>query len=239
MAPGFVAALMAFAGPLLAQSMTGATGVQPKVTPQDIKKHLGSEVIACGRVVMYDCDVSTGALALDLDTPYTRRDGITVEIAREHWASSLGHGLTNAYLFAQVCASGKAKKVGSRYRILVDRHQEIEIVSPPPPDTFLLDPSAVQSCAAGVTPPELLSEVKPMYTGEAMRGKQEGLVYLEGVVRPDGSVGDIRVLVPLLPELGLTTNAVKAVKQWRFRPATLGGRPVSVLATFELKFTLK
>jgi TonB family protein len=38
---------------------------------------------------------------------------------------------------------------------------------------------------------------------------------------------------------GLDQEAIKAAKQWRFRPGTRFGEPVAVLVTIELTFTLR
>jgi outer membrane biosynthesis protein TonB len=38
---------------------------------------------------------------------------------------------------------------------------------------------------------------------------------------------------------GLDQEAIKAAKQWRFRPGTRLGEPVPVLITIELAFTLR
>ena len=51
----------------------------------------------------------------------------------------------------------------------------------------------------GVSPPRLLREVKPQYTAEAMRAKIQGTVWLEVVVQPDGTVGDVRITKSLDP----------------------------------------
>lgn len=91
----------------------------------------------------------------------------------------------------------------------------------------------------GVTLPVLLREVRPQYTSDAMRAKVQGTVLLECVVRPDGSVGDVRVVHSLDAVFGLDGEAVKAAKQWRFRPGTRLGEAVSVLITIELTFTLR
>jgi TonB family protein len=91
----------------------------------------------------------------------------------------------------------------------------------------------------GVTTPELLQEVKPAYTAEAMRAKVQGSVYLECVVRADGSTGDCRVVRSLDPTFGLDQEAIRAARQWRFRPGTRFGQPVPVLVTIELMFTLR
>jgi TonB family protein len=64
-------------------------------------------------------------------------------------------------------------------------------------------------------------------------------VRLEGVVRPDGSVTDVRVTRSLDPVFGLDEEAIKAARQFRFAPGTRFGEPVSVLVSFEIEFTLR
>lgn len=91
----------------------------------------------------------------------------------------------------------------------------------------------------GVELPRILREVKPQYTADAMRAKVQGVVELEAVVLPDGSVGDVRVTHSLDPVFGLDDEAIKAVKQWRFAPGTRLGQPVAVLVGIELTFTLR
>ena len=91
----------------------------------------------------------------------------------------------------------------------------------------------------GVTLPQLLHEVKPQYTSDAMRAKIQGSVLLECVVRADGLVGDIRVIRSLDPTFGLDQEAVKAARLWRFKPGARLGEPVPVLVTIELTFTLR
>ena len=46
----------------------------------------------------------------------------------------------------------------------------------------------------GVTSPRVISEVKPNYTGEAMRARIQGMVTMEAIVMPDGSVGNVQVI---------------------------------------------
>src|SRR3954471_5153358 len=92
----------------------------------------------------------------------------------------------------------------------------------------------------GVPSPVLVREVKPNYTSDAMRAKLQGVVEMEAVVLPDGSVdpNSIRINRSLASTLGLDQQAVIAVKQWRFRPGTLKGQPVAVIVNVELTFTL-
>lgn len=91
----------------------------------------------------------------------------------------------------------------------------------------------------GVEPPRLLREVRPQYTADAMRAKVQGIVWLECIVLPDGTVGDVRVVRSLDPTFGLDQEAVKAAKQWRFIAGTRFGQPVSVIVSIELTFTLR
>src|SRR5688572_27347354 len=93
----------------------------------------------------------------------------------------------------------------------------------------------------GVTSPVLIREVKPNYTGDAMRAKLQGVVEMEAVVMPDGSVDPNRIKITrsLDSTFGLDQQAIIAVKQWRFRPGTFKGQPVPVLVNVELTFTLR
>jgi periplasmic protein TonB len=91
----------------------------------------------------------------------------------------------------------------------------------------------------GVNLPQPLKEVKPQYTADAMRAKVQGTVLLECVVLPDGSVGSVEVVRSLDSAFGLDQEAIRAAKQWRFRPGTRFGEPVAVLVTIELTFTLR
>ena len=92
---------------------------------------------------------------------------------------------------------------------------------------------------AGVTLPVVLREVKPAYTADAMRAKVQGSVWLECIVLPDGSVGEVKVTRSLDPIFGLDQEAIKAAKMWRFRPGMRQGEPVPVIITIELTFTLR
>lgn len=91
----------------------------------------------------------------------------------------------------------------------------------------------------GVTLPAILKSAKPNYTHEAMQQRIEGTVTLDTVVRADGGVGDVTVVKSLDSVYGLDNEAVKAVKQWAFKPGTKDGKPVAVLVRVELSFRLK
>src|SRR5688572_12474567 len=92
---------------------------------------------------------------------------------------------------------------------------------------------------SGIINPQVVREVKPQYTADAMRAKVQGTVLLECVILPDGSVGRVDVVKSLDSTFGLDQEAVKAARQWRFQPGTRFGEPVAVLVTIELTFTLR
>ncbi len=90
----------------------------------------------------------------------------------------------------------------------------------------------------GVTPPTILSQVRPSYTDEALRQRIQGSVILELIVRRDGQPSDIRVVRSLDPG-GLDVQAIAAVQQWRFNPGRLASTPVDVLVTVVMDFSIR
>lgn len=91
----------------------------------------------------------------------------------------------------------------------------------------------------GVIPPRVLHEVKPNYTGDAMRAKIQGSVWLEAIVLADGTVGDVVVITSLDSVFGLDDAAIIAARQWTFQPGMRDGVAVPVAVTIELTFTLR
>jgi periplasmic protein TonB len=91
----------------------------------------------------------------------------------------------------------------------------------------------------GVELPQVVVSKKPQYTADAMRAKVQGVVWVDAVVLPDGTVGDVNITKSLDSTFGLDQEAVKAAKQWRFVPGRRFGQPVAVLVTIELTFTLR
>lgn len=81
----------------------------------------------------------------------------------------------------------------------------------------------------GITDPVGLKRVLPKYTSEAMQAKIQGEVELELVVLTNGQVGLVRVVKSLDALHGLDEEAIKAAKQWLFRPGMLNNKPVPVV----------
>lgn len=102
-----------------------------------------------------------------------------------------------------------------------------------------LQTEQVYALGDGVTPPAVVREVKPQYTPEAKANKIQGSVWLQIVVQADGTVGDVEVSRSLDQKYGLDEEAVKAARQWTFKPGTKDGKAVPVQVTLELTFTLR
>lgn len=88
-----------------------------------------------------------------------------------------------------------------------------------------------------VRAPVLIARTEPDYPEAARRIRLEGMVILEAIISGDGAVEDIRVVHSANPLLDAA--AQKAVRQWRYRAATLNGRAVSVYLTVTVTFGLK
>ena len=128
-----------------------------------------------------------------------------------------------------------AETFGSVYEVTIPRPRptatprEAEDESPP------LDVRRVDQ--KDVTAPVLVQRVEPVYPEIARRGRAEGKVVVEAVIDDRGVVQEPRVVqsttIPLLNE-----EALKAVRQWRYRPALFRGKPVRVYVTVSVTFRL-
>jgi protein TonB len=87
------------------------------------------------------------------------------------------------------------------------------------------------------TPPQRLGNgPDPEYPEEARRAGREGLVVLKIVVDEEGRVTVADVLRGDEP---FATAAVRAVRTWRYRPATLDGSPISIYRVVKVPFRLR
>ena len=91
----------------------------------------------------------------------------------------------------------------------------------------------------GVTAPRPRLQPSPHYTAAAMRAKITGTVVMQGVVQPDGTVKDVRLLQSLDPHFGLDQEALETASKWTFAPGMRDGQPVAVRIIIELDFNLK
>jgi protein TonB len=90
--------------------------------------------------------------------------------------------------------------------------------------------------STGIKAPTRVKDVPPVYPEIARKSRVQGVVILEATIGADGRVQEARVLrsVPLLDQA-----AVNAVQSWEYTPTLLNGRPVPIIMTVTVKFTLE
>jgi TonB family protein len=96
----------------------------------------------------------------------------------------------------------------------------------------------VYTLGSGISNPVPINQTIPSYTDEAIKAKVQGVVLLQAIIRKNGRVTDFKVLRGL--GYGLEERAIEEIAtNWKFRPGTLNGRAVDVLATIEVQFNLR
>jgi TonB family protein len=85
----------------------------------------------------------------------------------------------------------------------------------------------------GVSGGKLAHKVQPVYPQQAMASKLEGPVTLEATINEEGNVGKVKLVKgqPILAQA-----AMEAVRQWRYSPYQLNGKPVAVRAEIVIDF---
>jgi len=95
------------------------------------------------------------------------------------------------------------------------------------------DPVGAVRVGGNVRPPVKLVDVPPVRSEMVERANVRGIVVVEVTIDVDGSVKDARVLrsIPMLD-----AAALEAVRQWRYEPTMIGGKPVPVIMTVPVAF---
>lgn len=79
----------------------------------------------------------------------------------------------------------------------------------------------------------LTHKVDPVYPEAAKQTKAQGMVVLDAVIGPDGTVRNLR---PVSGPDVLEPAALDAVRWWRFEPYRMNGKPVEVETTVAVEF---
>jgi TonB family protein len=98
------------------------------------------------------------------------------------------------------------------------------------------EPGVFMAGVSGVTQPECKYCPSPDYSDASRAAKFQGTVVLSVVVTSEGLVSGIYVLKGA--PFGLTDQAIKATKNWRFQPSQKDGKPVPARVSVELTFRL-
>jgi TonB family protein len=96
-------------------------------------------------------------------------------------------------------------------------------------------PQRTVTISQGVSEGRLQHRVLPEYPAQARSLRLEGPVVLDAMVMEDGSVHDIKVVSG---HPTLARPALDAVRQWRYQPYRLNGKPVAMRTVITIKFKL-
>jgi protein TonB len=106
---------------------------------------------------------------------------------------------------------------------------------PPPPPPQPAPPRGPVRIGGQLKEPTLIHRVEPEYPLLALARELEGVVILEAIVDEDGRVESVKVLrSPGVFEQA----ALAAVRQWRYSPVLLNGRPEKFVLTVVVSFRL-
>ena len=109
----------------------------------------------------------------------------------------------------------------------------------------LTKPAKIYHVGGNVKPPQKILSPQPVLDDEKEKIREQsagkkvveaGSTILSIVVGEDGSVRNVKVYESLKRDLD--RDAIDAVKQWKFEPATKNGIPVAVELTVKLDFHL-
>jgi protein TonB len=94
-------------------------------------------------------------------------------------------------------------------------------------------PKFAAPVSKGVTDAVIEHRIQPVYPRQALAIRLEGEVVLLATVSEDGKVEKVKVLSGngILAQAG-----IDAVRQWRYRPFLLDGKPIRMQTQVTLKF---
>jgi TonB family protein len=94
--------------------------------------------------------------------------------------------------------------------------------------------SAPHVASADLTGPSPIKKSDPRYPTELINQHVEGEVVLYAVIRADGSVDSVELVRGLDEQLD--NNAMQALTQWKFKPASRQGTPIDLEAIVHIPF---
>ncbi len=109
---------------------------------------------------------------------------------------------------------------------------EAPVAPPPPPPPP--PPSGPLRVGGNVKAPVVVDRAEPNYTETARKARIAGIVVVEAIIDKNGNVDNVKVIKGL--PAGLSEEAEKAVRRWKFRPGTLNGEPVDTIFNHTVTF---
>lgn len=94
----------------------------------------------------------------------------------------------------------------------------------------------VMHVGGSVRPPVVIYQVDPEFSEEARKAKFSGNVQVYLIVDANGNPSHVRVVRGV--GMGLDEKAVEAVRQYKFKPAMMNGKPVAVDLYIDVNFQI-
>ncbi len=82
----------------------------------------------------------------------------------------------------------------------------------------------------------LLQRIAPIYPGNALESRLQGQVLVNATIGRDGIPKDLKIIKG---DERLVAAALAAIRQWRYRPAMLGGQPIETQTVVTISFEIK
>ena len=101
-----------------------------------------------------------------------------------------------------------------------------------------LAPPAASPVGGNIHPPKTIKRVEPRYPMGARAFRVSGIAIFTCVIDKNGSLSDI-AMKKALPAPTLSYMAMEALRQWKFEPATIDGKPVDVFFNLTISYTLR
>jgi len=136
-------------------------------------------------------------------------------------------------LLAKAASLKQANAAASDVRLL--QYPGIAPLPPPPPSVPQVATATRIAVGGNVQAGRLVNRVQPVYPPLARQTRVQGTVRLHAIIETDGTVQELKVMEghPLLIQA-----AIDAVKQWRYQPTMVEGRPAEVDTEIDVVFSL-
>ena len=123
--------------------------------------------------------------------------------------------------------------VGVYRGVAIDSSKTTENAPPPKPEPEKPKPKPPAKISSGALASNAIRKVEPKYPPAASRAKITGRVIVEVVIDEDGNVIEAKAKSG---HILLRPAAEEAIKQWKYKPATASGEPVSVTGEVIVNF---
>lgn len=241
---GILAALFALAGvsqqtPTPPTVQTAPIAVDPWVLHSRLTKEVDPQYRWEAREHKIEGDVTVDVVVDQegnvASTRWVRTEGTSTALAYEALAA------VNQWKYQPTLVDGKPLPVSSWivFRFRLEPHPNVEVLTKSQSSTPATKPEEVGRhklrISSGVAEQNIVHKVDPIYPVTAQAKHIHGDVVLQATIGEDGSIVYIN---PVSGPSELIKPSVDAVRQWRYRPYYLNGKPVEVETTVTVKFRM-